>query len=78
MKYFIYTKFIFLDTFKLLDDDNDEIKINEKGITWSDDVGNKFKRTKNSQDEQWIDPEDGFNKIYLYKTFLSKNILLSG
>lgn len=57
-------KFIFLDTYKLLDAVNKEIKINEKGITWSDDVGNKFKRTKDSQNEQWIDPEDGINKIY--------------
>lgn len=36
------------------------ISINETDITWSDDVGKKFKRTPNSAATQWIDPEDGF------------------
>ena len=36
-----------------------QVHINENEITWPDDIGKKFKRTANSGDIQWIDPENG-------------------
>ena len=40
-------------------DTNIQFKIDDTGITWPEDKGEKFKRNKNWQTVQWIDPEDG-------------------
>ena len=54
------------------------IDINDTDITWSDDVGKKFKRTSNSATTQWIDPENGFYVLNISIKGCLKNILLYG
>ena len=48
--------------------DSTQIEIYETDITWSDDIGKKFKRTPNSADTQWVDPENG-NFFLMIKSY---------
>jgi hypothetical protein len=49
------------DTYKLFENNNDPITIDEKNIVWPGDKGKKFKNSDspNWRKKQWIDMEDG-------------------
>ena len=49
---------IFNDTYEVWDSAGVNITINDTGITWPDDKGDKFKRTPDSAKTQWVDPEN--------------------
>lgn len=53
----ISAKTFFNDTFALFFNQN-QIPINETGISWPGDQGYKYKRQPNSESVQWIDPEN--------------------
>ncbi|KAL4482553.1 hypothetical protein ABPG72_005796 [Tetrahymena utriculariae] len=48
----------FNDTFQLFQEDNTPIYIQESGIAWPDDKGNKFKMDQKNKDRYWIDVEN--------------------
>ncbi len=64
---FIYWRW-FLDSYAnfVSVDDGTQYKINEVGISWPNDVGKKFKRCSNSNQTQWLDPENGYKYIVLF------------
>ena len=47
----------FNDTFSLSKNGNN-IPIDENGISWPGDKGDKYKRAPNSESTQWVDPEN--------------------
>lgn len=54
---------VFTDQYELFHENADKSKglpvgIDEKGIAWPDDIGNKFKLDKNRQYDYWINVED--------------------
>ncbi len=67
---FKWNEIFIIDRYSLVRvSDGKTVKINEKGIAWPNDVGKKFKRTKDSNLKQWIDPEDG-NLLISFVQFL--------
>ena len=70
--YFIYHNFTcvgFADSYANFVSVSDGTKytINEAGISWPNDVGKKFKRCPNSNQTQWLDPENGNKYDCIYK-----------
>lgn len=54
---FYAAKTFFNDSFQLYFN-NTKVAINETGISWPGDQGYKYKREVNSQNTQWVDPEN--------------------
>lgn len=69
----LIAKSVFNDAYELYADNalTNRITINEKGIAWPDDVGKKFKRCANSEQLQWIDPEDEHFIVWMRPSGLS-------
>jgi hypothetical protein len=49
----------FNDTFEMIDEENNPVKIEEDDISWKSDRDNKFKQNSNKKIKKWMDVENG-------------------
>ena len=59
----LVAKSYFNDTYSIVDSSYSEIPMTSNGIAWDIDKEQKFKKSENSEEVQWIDVEKG--KVYL-------------
>jgi uncharacterized membrane protein len=61
----LIAKSLFNDTYKLFNNDNTRIEINENDITWDSDLNGRYKRNKNYNDTQWTDVENQHFMVWM-------------
>lgn len=51
--------YLYIDKYVMTDESGNDISIQQNDIAWPNEAGSKYKKSANSANTQWIDPEDG-------------------